>query len=101
MLQRRVGSLSAVADVNFAIRSGETFGLVGESGCGKSTIGKLVVGLEKPTGGSINFEGRDLAKSSAPGVPQGAPEHPADVPGLLRLSRPPDARRARCCASRW
>jgi peptide/nickel transport system ATP-binding protein len=65
VLQRRIGSLSAVADVNFTIRSGETFGLVGESGCGKSTIGKLVVGLEKPTGGAINFEGKDLAKSSA------------------------------------
>jgi peptide/nickel transport system ATP-binding protein len=64
VLQRRVGWLSAVADVNFAIRSGETFGLVGESGCGKSTIGKLVVGLEKPTAGSINFQGKDLAKSS-------------------------------------
>ena len=64
VLQRRVGWLSAVADVNFTIRSGETFGLVGESGCGKSTIGKLVVGLEKPTSGSINFEGKDLAKSS-------------------------------------
>jgi peptide/nickel transport system ATP-binding protein len=64
VLQRRVGWLSAVADVNFTIRSGETFGLVGESGCGKSTIGKLVVGLETPTAGSINFEGRDLAKSS-------------------------------------
>jgi peptide/nickel transport system ATP-binding protein len=65
VLQRRVGWLSAVADVNFTIRAGETFGLVGESGCGKSTIGKLVVGLEKPTGGSISFEGKDLAKSSA------------------------------------
>jgi len=64
VLQRRVGWLSAVADVNFTIRSGETFGLVGESGCGKSTIGKLVVGLEKPTNGQINFEGRDLAKST-------------------------------------
>jgi peptide/nickel transport system ATP-binding protein len=64
VLQRRVGWLSAVADVNFAIRSGETFGLVGESGCGKTTIGKLVVGLETLTGGSINFAGKDLAKSS-------------------------------------
>jgi peptide/nickel transport system ATP-binding protein len=64
VLQRRVGWLSAVADVNFAIRSGETFGLVGESGCGKSTIGKLIVGLEKPTSGAIDFEGKDLAKSS-------------------------------------
>jgi peptide/nickel transport system ATP-binding protein len=65
VLQRRIGWLSAVADVNFTIRSGETFGLVGESGCGKSTIGKLVVGLEKPTSGAISFEGRDLAKSSS------------------------------------
>ena len=65
VLQRRVGWLSAVADVNFTIRSGETFGLVGESGCGKTTIGKLVVGLEKPTAGSINFQGKDLSKSSA------------------------------------
>jgi peptide/nickel transport system ATP-binding protein len=65
VLQRRVGWLSAVADVNFAIRRGETFGLVGESGCGKSTIGKLIVGLEKPTAGSINYEGKDLSKSTA------------------------------------
>ncbi len=65
VLQRRVGSLSAVADVSFNIRSGETFGLVGESGCGKTTIGKLVVGLEKPTGGQISFDGKDLSKSSA------------------------------------
>ena len=64
VLQRKVGSLSAVADVNFSIRSGETFGLVGESGCGKSTIGKLVVGLEKPTSGAIDFKGKDLAKST-------------------------------------
>jgi len=64
VLQRRVGWVSAVADVNFAIRTGETFGLVGESGCGKTTIGRMIVGLDPPTSGSINFEGRDLAKSS-------------------------------------
>src|SRR5208282_2750756 len=64
VLQRRVGSVSAVADVSFAIRGGQTLGLVGESGCGKTTIGRLVVGLEKPTSGAINFQGRDLAKSS-------------------------------------
>ncbi len=64
VLQRRVGSVSAVADVNFAIRAGQTIGLVGESGCGKTTIGRLVVGLDKPTSGSVNFEGKDLAKSS-------------------------------------
>jgi peptide/nickel transport system ATP-binding protein len=64
VLQRRIGWLSAVADVNFTISSGETFGLVGESGCGKTTIGKLVVGLEKPTSGAVSFAGKDLAKSS-------------------------------------
>jgi peptide/nickel transport system ATP-binding protein len=64
VMQRRVGWLSAVADVSFQIRRGETFGLVGESGCGKTTIGRLVVGLETPTSGSINFQGKDLAKST-------------------------------------
>jgi peptide/nickel transport system ATP-binding protein len=64
VMQRRVGWVSAVADVNFTIRRGETLGLVGESGCGKTTIGRLVVGLEKPTSGAIRFEGRDLARSS-------------------------------------
>jgi peptide/nickel transport system ATP-binding protein len=62
VLQRRIGSVSAVADVSFNIVGGETFGVVGESGCGKTTIGRLVVGLEKPTAGAIIFRGRDLAK---------------------------------------
>jgi peptide/nickel transport system ATP-binding protein len=62
VLQRRVGSVSAVADVSFGIKRGETFGLVGESGCGKTTIAKLIVGLEKPTSGEITFEGKDLTK---------------------------------------
>jgi peptide/nickel transport system ATP-binding protein len=64
VLQRRIGSVSAVADVSFGVRRGETFGLVGESGCGKTTIGRVIVGLDKPTSGVINFEGKDLAKAS-------------------------------------
>jgi peptide/nickel transport system ATP-binding protein len=64
VLQRRVGWVSAVADVTFDVNRGETLGLVGESGCGKTTIGRLLVGLETPTSGSIDFEGKDLAKSS-------------------------------------
>jgi peptide/nickel transport system ATP-binding protein len=62
VLQRKVGEVSAVADVSFAVRRGETFGMVGESGCGKTTIGRLIVGLEKPTSGVIRFEGKDLTK---------------------------------------
>src|SRR3989304_9816882 len=53
-------NLKAVDDVSFDIRSGETFGLVGESGCGKTTTAKLVLGLEKPTGGDISFEGKSV-----------------------------------------
>jgi peptide/nickel transport system ATP-binding protein len=57
-----VGFVSAVADVNFVIPQGQTFGLVGESGCGKTTVGRLIVGLEKPTEGKILLDGKDLAK---------------------------------------
>jgi oligopeptide/dipeptide ABC transporter ATP-binding protein len=61
VLQRKAGEISAVADVSFAVPPGSTFGLVGESGCGKTTIGRLIVGLEKATSGGIIFEGDDLA----------------------------------------
>ena len=64
VLQRKVGTVSAVAGVSFDIRKGETLGLVGESGCGKTTIGRMLVGLDKPTSGSVLFGGKDLAASS-------------------------------------
>jgi peptide/nickel transport system ATP-binding protein len=64
-LQRRVGTVSAVAGVSFDIRKGETLGIVGESGCGKTTIGRMLVGLDKPTSGVISFDGKDLARSSS------------------------------------
>ena len=53
--------LRAVQDVSFDIPSGRTFSLVGESGCGKSTVARSVVGLYRPTGGSVVFEGADIA----------------------------------------
>ncbi len=62
VLQRKVGSVKAVSDVSFRVHRGETFGLVGESGCGKTTIGWLVAALERPTGGAVRFEGEELSK---------------------------------------
>ena len=61
VFRRQVGSVKAVSGVNFTIRSGETFGLVGESGCGKTTIGRMLVALEKANSGSIRFEGLELS----------------------------------------
>ncbi len=57
-------TIRAVEDVSFAIRRGETFGLVGESGCGKTTLGQTVIRLYQPTSGSIYFDGTDLSKLS-------------------------------------
>ena len=61
---KAAGVVKAVDDVSFAIKKGETFGLVGESGCGKTTTGKCILKINNPTDGKIYFEGREISKMS-------------------------------------
>ncbi|MFD0005653.1 dipeptide ABC transporter ATP-binding protein [Streptomyces sp. NPDC127178] len=60
LLQRQTGAVRAVDGIDFEVRKGETLGVVGESGCGKSTMGRLITRLLEPTGGTVEFEGRDI-----------------------------------------
>jgi oligopeptide/dipeptide ABC transporter ATP-binding protein len=64
LLQRQVGAVQAVDGLNFTVRKGETLSLVGESGCGKTTTGRMLTRLIEPTGGRILFEGRDITHIS-------------------------------------
>jgi len=64
VLDRHVGDVRAVDDISFEIRRGETLGLVGESGCGKSTVGRTLLRLYKPTAGRIVFDGQDITRLS-------------------------------------
>ncbi|MEU6771234.1 dipeptide ABC transporter ATP-binding protein [Streptomyces sp. NPDC046759] len=64
VFRRQVGAVKAVDGVDFTLGTGETLGIVGESGCGKSTVAKMLCNLERPTAGSIRFKGEDITKLS-------------------------------------
>ncbi|WP_411102053.1 ABC transporter ATP-binding protein [Streptomyces sp. cmx-4-9] len=64
VIRKQVGAVKAVDGVSFALRPGETLGIVGESGCGKSTVAKMLVNLERPTAGAISYKGEDITRLS-------------------------------------
>ena len=64
LLKRKIAEVKALDDVSFSIRPGETLGLVGESGCGKTTVGRCLLRLYKPTKGVLLFEGTDISSAS-------------------------------------
>ena len=68
VFQRQIGAVKAVDDISFTVQRGETLGLVGETGCGKSTAARLLVRLLHPTSGQILFEGEDVAARKAAGL---------------------------------
>ncbi|MFE0762969.1 ABC transporter ATP-binding protein [Streptomyces smyrnaeus] len=64
LFKRQVGAVKAVDGISFDLHKGETLGIVGESGCGKSTVAKLITHLEQPTSGTIRYKGNDVTKAS-------------------------------------
>ena len=81
--------VNAVSGITFDVRTGETLGLVGESGCGKSTTGRAVMQLPRPTSGSVRFEGNELTTMAGHDDARGPHAHADDLPGPDLVAEPP------------
>ena len=88
VFQRKSGEVRAVDDVSFEIRKGETLGLVGESGCGKSTTGRALIRLREATAGSVKFDGVDLTSVSRQRAAAHAAPDADHLPGPVLVAEP-------------
>ncbi len=88
IIQRKVGAIKAVDGVSFDILRGETLGLVGESGCGKSTTGRAILQLYRPTAGEVYFEDQNLIEAQRRAAAPDAAPDADDLPGSLCLAQP-------------
>ena len=88
LFQRHVGDVHAVDGVDLEVYPGETLGLVGETGCGKSTLARVVMRLFEPTDGTVEFEGRDITKLKGQELRAAAPRHADGLPGSVRIAEP-------------
>ena len=80
ILPKEVGRVQAVNQISFQLYQGETLGIIGESGCGKTTLARVVMGLEDATSGSITFLGQEIKKRH---VAQPAPAYANGIPGSI------------------